>query len=80
MSCLHLVSMGPDNTAALSRLIATVTADDAVVLLGHGLQLADKLSALPCPCYQWDDASPNSLDAADVVVLTSQYDKPLSWH
>lgn len=87
MSCLHLVSFD-DKAPGLQQLKQTLADDDALLLMGTALSLADTFKDLQLPLYLWqarpDDSDFNmvgtQIDADQLVALTFQYDKTMSWH
>lgn len=87
MSCLHLVSF--DNKAtSLQQLRQMLADDDALLLMGAALSLADLFQDLQQPLYLWtaQTVAPDfskagtHIDADQLVALTLQYDKTMSWH
>lgn len=77
MSCLHLVSIGPEHTASLARLDAVLGEDDGVLLLGDGLALASHFASLGERCQAWTDSPAGD---ALAVVLLGRFDTSLGWH
>ena len=76
MSCLHLVSLSHAKPNTLAQLDAVLSDADAILLLGAGMALAPHFANRDLPVYLWDD----KLSDAEVVSLTLQHDKSMSWH
>lgn len=85
MSCLHLVSLPFEQIQA--QLLPLLGKDDAILLMGDAL-LAD-ISPQSVPVYGWQltlstryKNSPimSLVDTVELVQLTTQFDKTLSWH
>lgn len=87
MSCLHLVSFD-GKAQGLQQLRQTLADDDALLLMGAALSLADTFKDLQLPLYLWPEKPAPALhchtgtqiNADQLVALTFQYDKTMSWH
>ena len=91
MSVLHLISVNLRLQPELvAQLQASITAEDAVLLLGHALYSADLAASLPARLYilQTDiDASGYTpaaagelIDYTGMVTLCERHERSISWN